>query len=152
LRRYVQYFIYVDEYLAGCIGFADAVLQLRIRDGWIGWSAEVREKNLQFIINNNRYLILPWVKVKYLSSKILGKIAAVVRKDWEAFYGYKPVLLETFVQKEKFMGTSYKAANWLHLGNTEGKGRRGMHYFYHGKSKDVYVYPLIKNFREILIT
>jgi len=148
--HYLKYFIYIDNYFAGCIGFADAVLKLGIRDKWIGWDVELREKNLHFIINNNRYLIFPWVKVKYLSSKTLGKIARAVRGDWEAFYGYKPILLETFVDKEKFSGTSYKAANWVCLGSTKGKGRRGMHYFYHGKIKDVYVYPLIKNFRDIL--
>jgi hypothetical protein len=148
--HYLKYLIYLDERLIGCIGFSDGILHLSLRDTWIGWEPEVRKKNLHLIINNSRYLILPWVKVKYVSSKILGKISKIIQRDWEIFYGYKPILVETFVDKERFAGTSYKAANWIYLGRTEGKGRKGMHYFYHGHPKDVYVYPLSKNYKREL--
>jgi hypothetical protein len=151
IGHYLKYLMYLDGKLIGCIGFADGVLHLLLRDQWIGWSPEVRRRNLHFIINNNRYLILPWVRVKYLSSKILAMISKRIRDDWDGFYGYKPLLIETFVDVEKFAGTSYKAANWIYLGRTQGKGRRGMEYFYHGKPKDIYVYSLVKEYRKELI-
>lgn len=149
--HYIKYLIYLDDKLVACIGFSDAVLHLNIRDKWIGWDAERRKKNLHLIINNSRYLILPWVKVKYLSSKILASISRRIRQDWGAYYGYEPMLIETFVEVDRFSGTSYKAANWIYLGRTKGKGRSGMNYFYHGIQKDVYVYPLIKKARERLL-
>ncbi len=148
--HYLKYLIYLDNHMIGCIEFSDAVLHLSLRDRWIGWDADVRKKNLHLIINNNRYLILPWVKVKNASSKILGRIAKVVQVDWEIFYGYKPVLIETFVDRERFAAISYRAANWIYLGSTKGKGRRGMNYFYHGHPKDLYVYVLSKNYRKEL--
>lgn len=149
--HYLKYLIYLDEHLIGCIGFSDGILQLSLRDKWIGWMPEQRKRNLHLVINNSRYLLLPWVKVKYASSKILASIAKVVQGDWVIFYGYKPLLIETFVDKERFAGTSYKAANWIYLGSTEGRGRKGMQYFYHGHPKDVYVYPLSKHYKKELI-
>lgn len=146
----VKYLIYSSERLIGCIGFADAVLKLNLRDKWIGWSIEEREKKLHLVINNIRFLILPWVKVKNLATKILSMVSKEVQKDWESFYEYKPVLIETFVDIGKFIGTSYKAANWIYLGRTIGKGRTGMNYYVHNQPKDVYVYPLRRNFLRLL--
>lgn len=149
--HHLKYLIYLDNNLVGCIGFNDGILKFNLRDKWIGWTNTQREKNLHLIINNNRYLILPWIKIKYLSSKILSKISKYVMKSWKSYYGYEPLLLETFVDIEKFKGTSYKAANWKYLGQTKGKGRTGMDYFYHGKIKDAYVYELKKNTRKELL-
>jgi len=119
------------------------VLKLNVRDQWIGWDTRQRESRLFRIINNVRFLILPWVKVRNLASKLLGLSAQIVPKDWERFYHYRPLLFETFIEKDRFTGASYKAANWVYLGQTQGRGRSGMRYYYHGVVKDVYVYPLV---------
>ena len=109
-----------------------------------------------FIINNfsltpikiNSYivsfLILPWVKVKNLASKLLSISARIVPSDWHKYYNFHPVMLETFVETQRFTGASYKAANWIYLGQTKGKGRSGMNYYYHSIIKDIYIYPLLK--------
>lgn len=146
IGHFLKYLIYSEDKLLGCIGFADGVLKLNLRDDWIGWSVEEREKNLHFLINNVRFLILPWVKVKNLASKILSLASRQVPEDWNSYYGYRPVLFETFVDIGKFIGTSYKAANWICLGRTKGEGRCGMKYFVHNRPKDIYVYPLCKDY------
>ena len=146
----VKYIVYSDERLAGCIGFATAVLKLNLRDKWIGWTVEQKQKNLHLVINNVRFLILPWVRVKNLASRILSMATRQVQKDWESLYGCRPVLVETFVDIGKFIGTSYKASNWIYLGRTKGEGRCGMNYFVHNQPKDVYAYPLAKDYLRIL--
>jgi hypothetical protein len=148
--RHLKYLIYLEDQIIGCIGFGDAVLQLKTRDQWIGWDNKTREANLHLVINNVRFLILPWVKIKNLASKILSISVKIVPKDWQSFFVYKPVLIETFVDRKRFFGTSYKAANWIYLGKTRGIGRSGMNYYRHGVVKDVYVYPLAKDVGLIL--
>lgn len=140
--RHLKYLLYLDNALIGCFCFADAVLQLKIRDQWIGWDNDQREAHLHFIINNVRFLILPWVRIRNLASKLLSLSTVIVPSDWQRIYHYTPLLIETFIEKGRFSGTSYKAANWVYLGRTHGKGRSGLHYYYHGVQKDVYVYPL----------
>lgn len=142
--RHLKYFISLDEHLVGCFAFADAVLKLTARDQWIGWNGQQRQARLHLIINNVRFLILPWVKIKNLASKLLSLSAQIVPLDWQHFYNYRPVLMETFVEQQRFSGASYKAANWIYLGQTRGKARSGMKYYYHGVIKDIYVYPLLK--------
>ncbi|MGP8330350.1 MAG: Druantia anti-phage system protein DruA [Methanosarcinaceae archaeon] len=142
--RHLKYLIYSDQQLIGCFGFADAVLQLKSRDEWIGWDEKQRQANLHLIINNVRFLILPWVKIKYLASMLLGLSAKIVPAHWQKRYNYRPLVMETFVEKQRFSGASYKAANWIYLGQTRGKGRSGMNYYQHGIIKDVYVYPLMR--------
>ncbi len=141
---------YSDGRLVGCIGFANAVLKLNLRDKWIGWTVEQKKRNLHLVINNVRFLILPWVRIKNLASKILSTASKQVQKDWASIYKHKPVLLETFVDIAKFIGTVYRAANWRCLGKTIGKGRCGMNYFIHNQPKDVYVYPLTKDYLKVL--
>jgi hypothetical protein len=150
--RHLKYLIYLDQQIIGCFGFADAVLQLKSRDEWIGWDEKQRQANLHLIINNVRFLILPWVKIKYLASMLLGLSAKIVPDQWQKRYNYRPLVIETFVEKRRFTGTSYKAANWIYLGQTRGKGRSGMKYYNHGIIKDVYVYPLtrISRLRKLL--
>lgn len=142
--RHLKYLIYLEQQIIGCVGFADAVLQLKSRDEWIGWDAQQRQANLHLIINNVRFLILPWVKIKCLASTLLGLSAKIVAAHWQQRYNYRPLLIETFVEKRIFTGTSYKAANWIYLGQTCGKGRSGRNYYNHGIIKDVYVYPLTR--------
>lgn len=141
--RHIKYIVYLNQNIIGCFCFADAVLQLKSRDQWIGWDTKQREAGLHLIINNVRFLILPWVKIKNLASKLLSLGVKIVPHDWQKFYNYRPLLIETFVEKQRFSGASYKAANWIYLGQTRGKGRSGMNYYCHGIIKDVYVYPLI---------
>jgi len=122
------------------------------RDIWIGWNDVQRERNLQKIINNSRFLIFPWVKVKNLASSVLALASRVVQDDWERIYGYRPVLFETLVDKRRFKGTCYKAANWTHVGTTTGRGRMDRETRRQGKSpKEIYVYPLIPRFRQELV-
>ncbi len=148
--HFLKYLVYCENKIIGCIGFADGVLKLNIRDKWVGWSVEQKEKNLKSVINNNRFLILPFVKVKNLASKVLSIAVKEVVKDWEYIYKYRPVLIETFVDIVKYLGTCYKAANWIYLGKTIGKGRCGMKYYVHNQPKAVYAYPLCKNYLTLL--
>ncbi|MBD3385115.1 DUF4338 domain-containing protein [candidate division KSB1 bacterium] len=141
--RHLKYFIYLNQRLIGCMALADAVLQLSARDKWIDWDARQRQAGLERVINNVRFLILPWVKIKNLASKLLALSARIVPPDWEVYFGSRPLLMESFVDKERFTGASYKAANWILIGQTRGKGRSGQKYYYHGKIKDIYVYPLL---------
>jgi hypothetical protein len=148
--HHIKYLVYLDQEIIACMGFADAVQHLKLRDQWLGWNREQRQANIHLIINNVRFLILPWIKIKYLASKLLSMSARIVPDHWHLLYHYRPVLMETFVEKQRFCGTSYKAANWIYLGHTCGKGRSGMRYYDHGIIKDVYVYPLA-GFREHLL-
>lgn len=141
--RHLKYLLYLDGAVIGCFAFADAVLKLNVRDQWIGWNSQQRESRLCRIINNVRFLILPWVRIRNLASKLLSLSAKIVPQDWERFYHHSPLLFETFIEQNRFSGASYKAANWIYLGQTQGKGRSGMHYYYHGTVKEVYVYPLV---------
>jgi hypothetical protein len=142
--RHLKYLVYLEQELIACFGFADAVLHLNSRDHWLGWNPQQRAVKLHLIINNVRFLILPWVKIRNLASKLLSISAQIVPADWHRFYHYRPVLIETFVEQPRFRGTSYQAANWIYLGQTEGLGRSGLKYYAHGIIKDVYVYPLIR--------
>jgi len=148
--RHLQYFIYLDDQPVAVLGFADGIYHHHLRDHWIGWDKDTQQHNRHLIVNNCRFLILPWIKIKNLASKILSLAVRIMPLDWQAKYGYKPLLVETFVECERFKGICYKAANWIYLGKTEGKGRRGAKYFYHGKLRDYYVYPLGKDALSIL--
>lgn len=108
----IRYLIYCRDGLLGAISFSASAWKVEDRDKWMGWDAKQREKNLHLIVNNSRYLILPWVRVMHLASKILGICARQIKRDWKQRYGYEPVLLETFVEK-RFKGTCYKASNWI---------------------------------------
>ncbi len=134
------------KYLVAVLGFASPAWRLSSRDLFIGWSDKQREANLKLVVNNVRFLILPWIKSKYLASRILGKIAKQLPMDWEARYNYRPVLLETFVQIDRFKGTCYKAANWIQIGKTEGYSLASR-YKKHASTKSVLVYPLCSDFQ-----
>ena len=148
--RHLKFFLYVDKHLVGATAFTDAVLKLNLRDRWINWTSEQRSEHLHLIINNARFLILPSVKIKNLASKTLALAAKSIPDYWQHHYGYQPLLMETFIEKNRFKGSSYRAANWKYLGETIGKARSGMNYSWHGLTKQYYVYPLTKKTRERL--
>ncbi|OGF62892.1 MAG: hypothetical protein A2Y62_04265 [Candidatus Fischerbacteria bacterium RBG_13_37_8] len=143
--RYLKYFIMLNNSIIALIGFSDGIYHHHLRDSWIEWDRKLLDCNRHLIVNNCRFLILPWVKIHNLGSKILSEAARVVPVDWQHRYGYKPLLFETFVDRDRFRGTVYRAANWVYLGATKGKGRKGLHYYYHGNRKDYYIYFLTKN-------
>lgn len=132
----------------GCLLFSFAVNSLPCRDEWIGWETKLRKRHLKFVVNNNRFLIFPWVKVKNLASKVLSLVSKQIGNDWQTQHGYQPVLLETFVDPTQYKGTCYQAANWEYIGETAGiKQTKKVA----GKTKKaVYVYPLIPQFKEAL--
>ena len=147
-----RYFIFsgAGQKPLGCLLFAAAAWALEDRDTWIGWSEVDRSLRLNLIVNNQRYLIFPWVRVKNLASKALSLAVKRIRNDWQERYGYSPVLLETFVDPEKYRGTCYKAANWILVGQTAGRGRTEMHNKRPFTRKHIYVYPLVADFRTYL--
>ncbi|MCF2941751.1 DUF4338 domain-containing protein [Paenibacillus alkaliterrae] len=146
----IRYFIQSSHGLLGAIGFSAAAWKVQPRDTWIGWPAPVRKKQLHLIVGNSRFLIFPWVNVKNLASRILSLCAKQLPGDWQQTYGYTPVLLETFVEKDRFAGTCYKAANWTWVGVTKGRGKLDTNKEYALPVKDVYMYPLHKKFRHLL--
>jgi hypothetical protein len=146
-----RYFIVSgNDRLLGCILYTAAAWALECRDKWIGWTYKQKERNLYRIINNSRFLIFPWVRLKNLSSHVLSLANKEVEKDWQERFGYKPVLVETFVDPERFKGTIYRASNWTHIGKTKGRGRQDRYSKNLSTVKDVYVYILDANFREEL--
>jgi len=132
------------------LGFGAAAWKTRARDDFIGWSAQQREARLHLIVNNARFLILPWVDSRNLASRLLAMAARRLADDWQVRYGYRPLLLETFVEVPRFRATCYKAANWIHLGETQGRGKLGKDHKALLPRKSVWVYPLAKQFRAVL--
>lgn len=148
--RHLKYIVYDKNTPVACLGWGDAAWHLKDRDTWIGWGGEARSRNIKFVVNNVRFLILPWMRVPNFASFILSRGVKAVTKGWEHIYGIRPILLETFVEKERFKGTCYKAANWIHVGSTKGYARRGYCYHNHQVPKNIFVYPLDPNTRELL--
>ncbi|MEA2113930.1 MAG: DUF4338 domain-containing protein [Thermodesulfobacteriota bacterium] len=146
----LRYFIYAGKQLVALTGFGAAAWQTAPRDNFIGWNHDQRKKNLNLIVNNARFLILPWIKSKNLASKILSLTARRLSDDWLERYNTRPLLLESFVEKKRFAGTCYRAANWQLCGQTKGRGKLGEAGKISVPIKDVWVYPLNKNFRSIL--
>jgi len=138
------------ERVLACLQFSSPAWKLAVRDGWIEWSDRKRRQNLQYIVNHSRFLILPWVRVRGLASKILSCSAGRLREDWEKDYGYRPLLLETLVDGRRFRGTCYRAANWIHLGETAGRGRMDRDHSVRPQPKEVYVYPLVRRVQAAL--
>jgi hypothetical protein len=135
---------------AACMLFGSAAWKCADRDTFIGWDRTVREHNLQYMTNNTRFLIPSWVQVPHLASHVLGLIARRIRSDWQVKYGHPVYALETFVDRSRFKGTCYRAANWMRLGATQGRTRNDRAHSIKAPIKDVYVYPLSKHFRQEL--
>lgn len=148
----LKYFIVSkqEEKILGCLMFSSAVWHLSDRDQWIGWNKMDREKRLNRVINNNRFLIFPWVDVYNLASKVLSMSTKRVADDWQETHGYRPVLIETFVDSSQYSGTCYQAANWQCIGQTTGKNWSQEPEDKQGSIKSIFVYPLQPNFKAIL--
>lgn len=145
-----RYLVEHDGGVLGAIGFGASAWKVAARDSWIGWSSEQRKRRLQGIVNNARFLLLPWVRVENLASRVLSMAARRIAMDWRERYGYAPVLLETFVERERFRGTCYQAANWICLGETKGRGKLDRYNERALPIKRIYVYPLVRKWREEL--
>jgi len=135
----IKYLITMGIRIIGAIGFCSAVYKLGARDKYIGWDDETRILMLPHIVNNNRFLILPFVKVHNLASHVLSLSLKQLIHDWDKQYGVKPYMIETFVDRQKYKGTCYQAAGWLCLGETRGYGKHGNDFIHHGAPKDIYV-------------
>jgi len=134
----------------GCALFGSAAWKCAARDAWIGWDRGAREAGLGSLTNNTRFLVLPWVTVPHLASHMLACLARRIRADWQSKYGHPIHALETFVDRERFKGTCYQAANWVRLGSTQGRTRNDRNHRLRASVKDVYLYPLIQGFRREL--
>jgi hypothetical protein len=130
--------------------WSSAPRHLGARDRFIGWSAQARRQNIHLLAYNTRFLILPFVQVPQLASHLLGRMARALSKDWEQAYGHPLYFLETFVDSQRFRGTCYRAANWIALGHTTGRGKDAPSKIPNRSLKEVLAYPLTQDFRERL--
>jgi hypothetical protein len=147
----LKYLVYSRQgQLLACLLFGSAAWACAPRDRFIGWNALSRRNHLIYTTDNTRFLILPWVKVPHLASHILGLIVRRIAFDWQEKYGHPLYLLETFVEKERFKGTCYKAANWIYVGETTGRSRNDRYSNLQVPIKEIYLYPLHRHFREVL--
>jgi hypothetical protein len=146
----LRYFVTANNLPLALLGFGAAAWQTAPRDQFIGWSREQRERNLPYVVNNARFLILPWIHSQNLASRILGMITRQLPGDWENRYGIRPVLMESFVETDRFKGTCYKAANWIYVGKTKGRGKLGPAGKQSVPIKDLWLLPLCRYFRKTL--
>ena len=149
--NHLKYIAFINDRPVACLGWGSAAWKVKSRDTFIGWQSKTRRDNLHFVANNTRFLILPWISIKCLASKILALNVRRISDDWLNTYHYPVYLLETFVEKNWFKGTCYKAANWILTGQTKGTAKKGHDHLFHGNIKDVYLYPLRKDFRKKLM-
>jgi hypothetical protein len=149
--EHLKYLVYTAGRPIACLAWSSAPRHLGSRDRFIGWSAQARRRNIRFIAYNARFLILPWVEVPLLASHILGRMAKVLARDWEMMYGHPIYFLETFIDSERFRGTSYLAANWIVMGRTTGRGKDSVSHRPNRSLKEVLGYPLRKHFRELMV-
>lgn len=150
LRYFIEISAPQGPAVAGCLQFSSPAWRVEARDHWIEWNDSAREKRLQRIVSNSRFLILPWVEVKGLASHALSRVTRQLPEDWHAQYNIRPILLETFVEQGRYAGTCYRAANWICVGETRGRGRMDRKNECAEPVKTVWVYPLHKKWRQIL--
>lgn len=149
--EHLKYLVYSEaKRPVACFVWCSAARRLAPRDRFVGWSPEARTQNVRLIAYNSRFLILPWVEVPHLASHVLSRMASVLQRDWRRVYGHQIHYLETFVDPEKFRGTCYRAANWISLGLTTGRGKDDQQNKPNRSLKEVLGYPLCRRFREIL--
>jgi len=149
--EHLEYLALTQGRIVACLGWGSAPRHIGCRDRYLGWTPDQRIKNLCRIVINTRFLILPWVKVPHLASHLLGLMARRIPRDWQEIYHHEVVWLETFVDPERgFLGTCYKAANWIPLGQTTGRGNNDQTYRINRSLKEVLGYPLKRDFREAL--
>lgn len=150
LGAQIRYFIVANNQILGAMAFGGAAWKVAPRDLFIGWTAEARQTRLHLVVNQTRFLILPWVRCQNLATKVLAMAIRRIPDDWQKRYGYSPVLLETFVQDERFRGTCYKAGNWIKVGVTQGRGRMDRFSKKDQPIKSIWLMPLRRDFRTIL--
>jgi hypothetical protein len=148
--EHLKYMVYSRDRLLACLAWSSAPRHLSVRDRFIGWSKEQRQKNLHLLAYNPRFLILPWVNVPHLASHILGRMARMLPADWQRIYGHEVVYLETFVDAARYKGTCYRAANWMVLGLTSGRGNNDLTHKANRPIKQILGYPLCRDFRQRL--
>ena len=148
--EHLKYIVFIQERPVACFSWSSAARHIGCRDKFIGWSVDVRKKKIQFIAYNSRFLILPWVRISYLASHLLGRMAKIIARDWHRVYNHRIYFLETFVDPERFKGTCYKAANWVYLGDTTGRGKNDQTHKVNRSIKAVWGYPLSTDFRKVL--
>jgi hypothetical protein len=148
--EHLKYLVYGLGRPIACLAWSSAPRHLGSRDRFIGWSADVRRKNIRFIAYNTRFLILPWVEVPHLASHVLGRMARMLAGDWARIYGHPVYFVETFIDPQRFRGTCYRAANWIVLGRTTGRGKDDQTGRPNRPIKEVLGYPLCRDFRERL--
>ena len=148
--EHLKYLVWAQGRPMACLAWSSAPRHLGSRDHFIGWSAEARRRNIRFLAYNTRFLILPWVQVEHLASHVLGRTARVLSGDWERIYGHPIYFLETFIDPTRFRGTCYRAANWLVLGRTTGRGKNCPSKRPNRSIKEVLGYPLTARFRQLL--
>jgi hypothetical protein len=146
----IRYLVESSHGWLAALGFGGAAWKVGPRDRWIGWTPAIREQRLPLIVNNVRFLILPWVRSKNLASHVLAAAARRLPDDWRARYAVRPLLLETFVETVRFRGTCYKAANWIHVGTTQGRGRMDRFERRLLPVKDILIFPLHPDARRLL--
>ena len=146
----LRYFVRAAGHIVAALGFGASAWKVKPRDQLIGWTTDQRQRNLHLVVNNARFLILPCIHCKNLASRILALVSRRLPDDWQARYAYRPVLLETFVEKPRFTGTCYKAANWQHLGDTQGRGKLDTLHRNAQPIKSIWIYPLTRNFQRQL--
>ena len=148
--EHLKYLVWAQNQPIACLAWSSAPRHLGSRDLYIGWSSEARRRNIRFIAYNTRFLILPWVTVPHLASHLLGRMARLLSQDWERLYGHPIYFLETFVDPERFRGTCYRAANWVMLGRTTGRGKDDHTNRPNRSIKEVLALPVHRRFRELL--
>ncbi|OHB80898.1 MAG: hypothetical protein A2W31_02590 [Planctomycetes bacterium RBG_16_64_10] len=148
--EHLKYLVWAQDRPIACLAWSSAPRHLGCRDRFLGWSAEARRRNIHFIACNLRFLILPWVEVPHLASHLLGRMTRQLSADWQRVYGHPLYYLETFVDPQRFGGTCYRAANWIVLGRTTGRGKADQTHRPNRPVKEVLGYPLCRRFRDWL--
>lgn len=148
--EHLKYLVYAQARPIACLSWSSAPRHLGSRDRFIGWCPQARLKNIRLLAYNSRYLILPWVKVEHLASHLLGRMAKVLSLDWQRVYGHPIYFLETFIDPQRFRGTCYRAANWIYLGDTTGRGKDAPTHQPNRSIKQVLGYALTQDFRQRL--
>jgi hypothetical protein len=148
--EHLKYLVWAQGRPVACLAWSSAPRHLGSRDRYIGWNKQARQRNLRFLAYNTRFLILPWIRTPHLASHILSRVTGVLSGDWERMYGHPVWFVETFIDPERFRGTCYRAANWILLGRTTGRGKDDMTHRQNRSIKEVYGLPLTRRFRELL--
>ena len=146
----LKYIAYFQDRPIACLSFGPAAWKIGPRDQFVGWSAESRRQNLPWVTNNDRFVIVPWVQIKCLASFLLATVVRQLRRDWQRIYGHDLALAETFVERERFSGSAYAAANWVCVGQTVGRGRNDRTHAEAAPLKSIWLYPLRRDFRVVL--